>query len=47
MLSGKLQRLAGADGGHDALLSETNVLVQPVDCSGLSATPMADLLVNF
>jgi hypothetical protein len=29
------------------LLSETSVLVQPVDCSGLSATPRADLLVNF
>ena len=29
------------------LLSETNVLVQPVDCSGLTATPMADLFVNF
>lgn len=29
------------------LLSETPVLVQPVDCSGLSATPRADLFVNF
>jgi hypothetical protein len=29
------------------LLSETPVLVQPVDCSGTSATPRADLLVNF
>jgi hypothetical protein len=29
------------------LLSETPVLVQPVDCSGLSATPRADMLVNF
>jgi hypothetical protein len=37
-------RLLGAGG---TLLSETGVLVQPVDCSGLSATPRADLLVNF
>lgn len=29
------------------LLSETPVLVQPVDCSGLSATPRADMFVNF
>jgi hypothetical protein len=29
------------------LLSETPILVQPVNCSGLSATPRADLLVNF
>lgn len=29
------------------LLSETNVLSQPVDCSGLTVTPMADLYVNF
>ena len=29
------------------LLSETAVLVQAVDCSGLSATPRADLFVNF
>jgi hypothetical protein len=37
-----LELLKGA-----TLLSETPVLVQPVDCSGLSATPRADLLVNF
>lgn len=30
-----------------SLLSETNVLVQPVDCSGASATPTAPLFVNF
>jgi hypothetical protein len=30
-----------------ALLSETNVLVQPVDCSGNTATPVAPLYVNF
>jgi hypothetical protein len=29
------------------LLSETNTLRQIVDCSGLSATQQADLLVNF
>lgn len=29
------------------LLSETPVLVQPVDCSGLSSTPRADMSVNF
>jgi hypothetical protein len=29
------------------LLSETPVLVQPVDCSGTAVTPMADLFVNF
>jgi hypothetical protein len=29
------------------LLSETPVLTQTVDCGGLSATPRADLLVNF
>ena len=29
------------------LLSETPVLVQAVDCSGLSATPPAELFVNF
>lgn len=29
------------------LLSETPILYQPVDCTGLSATPRADLLVNF
>jgi hypothetical protein len=29
------------------LLSETNVLVQPVDCSGNTSTPRADLFVNF
>jgi len=34
-------------GGNGTLLSETPVLVQGVDCSGLSATPRADLLVNF
>ena len=28
-------------------LSETDILVQPVDCSGLTATPRADMLVNF
>jgi len=28
-------------------LSETPLLVQPVDCSGVSATPVADLFVNF
>ena len=37
-----LELTAGA-----VLLSETPVLVLPVDCSGLSATPRADLLVNF
>ena len=37
-----LELTAGA-----TLLSETNVLVQPVDCSGLTATQTADLLVNF
>jgi hypothetical protein len=30
-----------------SLLSETNVLVQPVDCSGNTNTPRADLFVNF
>jgi hypothetical protein len=34
-------------GPNGTLLSETPVLVQPVDCSGLSATPQADLTVNF
>jgi hypothetical protein len=34
-------------GPNGTLLSETPILVQPVDCSGLSATPRADLLVNF
>ena len=29
------------------VLSQTNTLVQAVDCSGLSATPRADLFVNF
>ena len=29
------------------VLSATDTLVQAVDCSGLSATPRADLLVNF
>jgi len=29
------------------LLSETPVLTKVVDCSGLSATPPAELLVNF
>lgn len=29
------------------LISETPILVQPVDCSGLSATPRADMFVNF
>jgi len=29
------------------LLSETPVLNQPVDCSGLTTTPRADLFVNF
>jgi hypothetical protein len=37
-----LELTAGA-----TLLSETTVLIQPVDCSGLSATPRADMLVNF
>ncbi len=37
-----LELTAGA-----TLLSETSVLVQGVDCSGTSATPRADLLVNF
>lgn len=31
----------------DVKLSETPLLVQPVDCSGVSATPVADLFVNF
>jgi hypothetical protein len=30
-----------------SLLSTTNVLVQPVDCSGASSTPVAPLYVNF
>ena len=30
-----------------ALLSETPILTKVVDCSGLSATPPAELLVNF
>jgi hypothetical protein len=34
-------------GAGTVLLSETPILVQPVDCSGLSATPVADLYVNF
>ena len=34
-------------GPNGTLLSETPVLVQPVDCSGLSSTPRADLHVNF
>jgi len=29
------------------LLSETNVLVQPVDCSGLTITDVAPMYVNF
>jgi len=29
------------------LLSETPILYQPVNCSGASATPRADLFVNF
>lgn len=29
------------------LLSETNLLVQPVDCTGTTATPEAPLYVNF
>ena len=29
------------------VLSETPILVQPVNCSGNSATPVADLFVNF
>jgi len=37
-----LELTAGA-----TLLSETPVLVQPVDCSGATATQMADLFVNF
>jgi hypothetical protein len=37
-----LELTAGA-----TLLSETNVLVQPVDCSGLTVTPEAPLYVNF
>jgi hypothetical protein len=37
-----LELTAGA-----TVLSETNVLVQPVDCSGLTATPEAPLYVNF
>ena len=37
-----LELTAGA-----TLLSETNVLVQPVDCSGLTATQEAPLYVNF
>jgi hypothetical protein len=32
---------------RDILLSGTPVLVQPVDCSGSSRTPTAELLVNF
>jgi len=34
-------------GGNGTLLSETPILVQPVNCSGLSTTPRADLHVNF
>lgn len=37
-----LELTAGA-----TLLSETNVLAQPVDCSGLTVTPEAPLYVNF
>ena len=37
-----LELTAGA-----TLVSETPILVQPVDCSGLSATPRADMFVNF
>jgi hypothetical protein len=33
--------------GDPVPLSETDVLIQPVDCSGLSATPRADLFVDF
>jgi hypothetical protein len=28
-------------------LSETQILVQPVDCSGATVTPVADMLVDF
>lgn len=34
-------------GPNGTLLSDTPILVQPVDCSGLSSTPRADLHVNF
>ncbi len=34
-------------GPNGTLLSETQVLVQSVSCSGTSATPRADLAVNF
>ena len=34
-------------GPNGTLLSETQVLVQSVSCSGTSATPRADLGVNF
>jgi hypothetical protein len=34
-------------GPNGTLLSETPILVQPVDCSGLSQTPRADLHVNL
>jgi len=37
-----LELTAGA-----SLLSETNVLVQPVDCSGLTVTDEAPMYVNF
>jgi len=33
--------------GDPVPLSETDVLAQGVDCSGLSATPRADLFVDF
>ena len=34
-------------GPNGTLLSETQVLVQSVSCTGTSATPRADLFVNF